>query len=119
MNQEIITQLDNATKRHDLPVFHPGDRVRVSVTIREAGKERTQMFEGDVIRIRGSNAGRTFTVRKISNGVGVERTFPVESPNVTALEVIRENKVRRAKLYFLRDLRGKAARLKERDRRSH
>jgi large subunit ribosomal protein L19 len=98
--------------RRDLPPFRPGDTVRVHVRVREGDKERTQVFEGVVIRRRGAGASATFTVRKISYGVGVERVFPVESPTVQKIEIKSRGHVRRARLYYLRDLRGKKARLR-------
>ena len=100
--------------RTDLPGFRPGDTIRVNVRVREKDKERIQAFQGEVIGLSGSGIGRTFTVRKISHRVGVERVFPLHSPVVESVEVVRCGKVRRAKLYFLRNLKGKAARLKER-----
>lgn len=101
--------------RTDLPNFNSGDRIRVHVRVIEGDKERVQPFEGNVIAIRGSDAGKTFTVRKISGGVGVERIFPFNSPKITKIEVIREGKVRRAKLFYLRNLSGKAARIKDKN----
>jgi large subunit ribosomal protein L19 len=98
--------------RQDLPPFRPGDTVRVHVRIREGEKERIQVFEGVVTRRRRGGASATFTVRKISYGVGVERIFPVESPSVTRVEIRSRGHVRRSRLYFLRDLRGKKARLR-------
>lgn len=92
--------------------FKPGDRVKVHVRVIEGDKERIQPFEGDVISVRGSGLSKTFTVRKISSGVGVERIFPVNSPKISKLELIKEGNVRRAKLYYLRNLSGKAARIK-------
>jgi large subunit ribosomal protein L19 len=103
--------------RTDIPEFRPGDTLRVHVKVREGQRERIQVFEGIVIRRRGSGISETYTVRKISYGVGVERTFPLHSPNVEKIEVVRRGRVRRAKLYYLRGLSGKAARIKEiRDR---
>ncbi len=99
--------------RDDLPRFGPGDTVSVHVKVREGDKERIQVFEGVVIKRRGAGINKTFTVRKISNGVGVERIFPLNSPNIKKVEKIRTGKVRRAKLYYLRDLTGKAARIEE------
>ncbi|MBI4301288.1 MAG: 50S ribosomal protein L19 [Chloroflexi bacterium] len=95
---------------------NPGDTVRVSVKVKEADRERTQIFEGVVIRVRGGIAGGNFTVRRISYGVGVERTFFFASPNLERLEVLRQGRVRRAKLYYLRGLTGRAARIKEKVR---
>jgi len=100
------------TPRHDLPPFRPGDTVRVHVNIREGDKERIQVFEGVVTRRRGAGAGASFTVRKISYGVGVERIFPVASPAVRKIEIKSRGHVRRARLYYLRELRGKKARLR-------
>lgn len=102
--------------RKDLPKFKAGDRVRVHVRVIEGDKERIQPFEGDVIAIKGKGIGRTFTVRKISSGVGVERIFPFNSTRIAKIDVIREGKVRRAKLYYLRNLSGKAARIKSKSR---
>lgn len=109
----IIAEITKDQLRSDLPTFRPGDTVRVHVKIVEGTRERIQMFEGVVIKRRGGGISETFTVRKISYGVGVERTFPVHTPKIANLEVIRRGKVRRAKLYYLRNLRGKAARIKE------
>ncbi len=100
--------------RGDLPPFAPGDTVRVSVKVREGEKERLQAFEGVVLRRRSAGLGSTFTVRKISYGVGVERTFPLHSPTIERIERLRPGRVRRAKLYYLRERRGKAARIRER-----
>ncbi|SIS91075.1 50S ribosomal protein L19 [Alicyclobacillus vulcanalis] len=99
--------------RKDIPDFRPGDTVRVHVKVREGGRERIQVFEGVVIRRRGGGISETYTVRKVSYGVGVERTFPVHSPKVDKIEVVRRGKVRRAKLHYLRGLSGKAARIAE------
>ena len=112
--QNIITEITKEQLRTDLPEFRPGDTVRVHVKVVEGTRERIQMYEGVVIKRRGGGISETFTVRKISYGVGVERTFPVHTPKIAKLEVIRRGKVRRAKLYYLRELRGKAARIKER-----
>ena len=109
----IITEITKAQLRSDLPSFRPGDTVKVHVKVVEGTRERIQLFEGVVIKRRGGGISETFTVRKISNGVGVERTFPVHTPKIAKLEVVRKGKVRRAKLYYLRNLRGKAARIKE------
>jgi large subunit ribosomal protein L19 len=100
--------------RSDLPAFRPGDTLRVHVKVREGSRERIQVFEGVVIKRRGTGISKTFTVRKISYGVGVERAFPLHSPKLDKIEVVRRGRVRRAKLYYLRNLRGKAARIKER-----
>jgi large subunit ribosomal protein L19 len=99
--------------RKDVPIFRPGDSLKVHVKVVEGSRERVQLFEGVVIKRRGGGISETFTVRKISYGVGVERTFPVHSPRIERIEVARRGKVRRAKLYYLRELRGKAARIKE------
>ncbi len=99
--------------RTDHPNFKSGDRVRVHVRVIEGEKERIQIFEGNVISIRGGGISKTFTVRKISSGVGVERVFPFSSPKIAKVEIIREGKVRRAKLFYLRNLSGKAARIKD------
>ncbi len=96
----------------DIPSFNPGDHVKIHVRVIEGDKERIQPFEGDVIGIRGHGVNKTFTVRKISSGVGVERIFPLYSPKIAKIEVIKEGNVRRAKLYYLRNLSGKAARIK-------
>ena len=109
----IITEITKEQLRSDLPAFRPGDTVRLHVKVVEGTRERIQLFEGVVIKRRCGFISETFTVRKISYGVGVERTFPVHTPKITKLEVIRRGKVRRAKLYYLRNLRGKAARIKE------
>ncbi|MGN7478621.1 50S ribosomal protein L19 [Solibacillus silvestris] len=109
----IITEITKDQLRSDLPSFKPGDTVKVHVKIVEGTRERIQLFEGVVIKRRGGGISETFTVRKISYGVGVERTFPVHTPKIAKLEVVRKGKVRRAKLYYLRNLRGKAARIKE------
>ena len=103
--------IEKDTLRRDLPPFRVGDTVRVHVRVREGDKERIQMFEGVCIRRNGGGVGESFTVRKISNGVGVERVFPVQSPLVTKLEIKARGFVRRARLYYLRDLTGKKARL--------
>ncbi|HVO74832.1 MAG TPA: 50S ribosomal protein L19 [Ignavibacteriaceae bacterium] len=99
-------------KRTDLPQFSPGDHIRVHVRVIEGDKERIQPFEGDVISIRGAGLNKTFTVRKISSGVGVERIFPLNSPKIAKIDLVKQGNVRRAKLYYLRNLSGKAARIK-------
>ena len=109
----LIEEITKEQLRTDLPDFRPGDTVRVHARIVEGERERIQLFEGVVIKRRGQGISEMYTVRKISNGVGVERTFPVHSPRVAKLEVTRQGRVRRAKLYYLRNLRGKAARIKE------
>jgi len=110
--QNIITEITKDQLR-ELPQFRAGDTVRLHVRIVEGTRERVQLFEGIVIKRRGGGISETFTVRKISNGVGVERTFPVHTPKIEKIDVIRRGRVRRAKLYYLRSLRGKAARIKE------
>ncbi len=106
--------IDKQYLRADIPPFRPGDTVRVHVRVVEAGRERVQVFQGVVIRRQGGGLQETFTVRKISFGVGVERTFPVHSPSIAKLEVVSRGKVRRAKLYYLRERRGRKARIRER-----
>ncbi len=105
--------IEKEQMKSEIPEFRPGDTVRVSVRIVEGEKERIQDFEGVVIRIKRGNNRSTFTVRKISYGIGVERIFPFHSPRITGIKVVRRGAVRRAKLYYLRKLRGKAARIKE------
>jgi large subunit ribosomal protein L19 len=105
--------IDRASLRDDVPAFGPGDTLKVHVRVVEGNRERTQLFQGVVIRRQGSGVQETFTVRKVSFGVGVERTFPVHSPIIQKIEVDRRGDVRRAKLYYLRDLRGKKAKIKE------
>jgi large subunit ribosomal protein L19 len=109
----IIEQIENENKRHDVPDFRVGDTVRVHIRIIEGNKERTQLFQGIVIRRRRGTMGASVTVRKISHGVGVEKTFPLCSPRVDKVELVSEGRVRRARLYYLRNLRGKAARIRE------
>ena len=113
-NFGAVAELGNAHKRADLPEFRAGDTVKVHVKVVEGSRARVQIFQGVVIRIHGSGVGRTFTVRKISFGVGVERTFPLHSPIFEEIEIVTRGDVRRAKLYYLRNLRGKAAKIKER-----
>jgi large subunit ribosomal protein L19 len=108
-----LDSLDAASLRSDIPAFRPGDRVKVHVRVVEGNRTRVQVFDGVVIRRQGGGARETFTVRKVSYGVGVERTFPVHTPVLDKIEVITRGDVRRAKLYYLRDLRGKAAKIKE------
>lgn len=110
----IIDKIDAEQRRDDIPDFRPGDTLDVHVKVIEGTTERTQLFKGFVLRRQGSGIRETFTVRKVSFGIGVERTFPVHSPNIDKIEVVRKGDVRRAKLYYMRDLRGKAARIKER-----
>jgi large subunit ribosomal protein L19 len=106
----------NYQENPNMANFAPGDRVRVSAKVVEGDRERIQVFEGDVIRVRQGGPASTFTVRKISSGIGVERTFLRASPRVDKVEVVRQGKVRRARLYYLRELRGRAARIKEKSR---
>jgi large subunit ribosomal protein L19 len=110
----VLAELGNNIKRDDIPDFRAGDTVKVHVKVVEGNRSRIQVFQGVVIRVHGSGVGRTFTVRKVSFGVGVERTFPVHSPIFETLEVVTRGDVRRAKLYYLRNLRGKKAKIKER-----
>jgi large subunit ribosomal protein L19 len=111
---ETIKQIEREMMRLDLPDFSPGDTVKVHVKIKEGEKERIQVFQGVVISKRKGTTNATFTVRKVSYGVGVERIFPLHSPAIDKIELITRGKVRRAKIYYLRKLRGKAARIKER-----
>jgi large subunit ribosomal protein L19 len=110
----VLQAVESKHLRTGLPEFRPGDTLRVQVKVVEGEKERLQAFEGICIRRRGGGLSETFTVRKVTYGVGVERTFPLHSPNVDRIEVVRQGVVRRAKLYYLRQLKGKAARIKER-----
>ena len=110
---EIIRSIEKAQLRTDLPTFGIGDTVRVFVKVVEGSRERLQAFEGTVMAKRNGGIRETFTVRRVSYGIGVERTFPLQSPRVDHIEVIRRGKVRRAKLYYLRSLQGKAAKIKE------
>ncbi|MDQ0159113.1 50S ribosomal protein L19 [Alkalibacillus salilacus] len=112
--QQILDQVVQDQLRTDVPEFRAGDSVKVHVKVVEGNRERIQVFEGVVIKRRGGGINESFTVRKISYGVGVERTFPIHSPRVDKIEVSRRGRVRRAKLYYLRNLRGKAARIPER-----
>ncbi|MDO4537518.1 MAG: 50S ribosomal protein L19 [Coriobacteriales bacterium] len=113
MAVDYIGAIEKAQLREDIPQVIVGDNVKVHYRIREGERERIQIFQGDVIRMSGEGARETFTVRKLSFGVGVERTFPIHSPKIAKLEVVRHGQVRRAKLYYLRDRVGKAARLRE------
>ncbi len=110
----VIADLGTAIKRDDVPDFRAGDSIKVHVKVVEGNRSRVQVFQGVVIRVQGAGIGRTFTVRKISFGVGVERTFPLHSPIFETIEVVSRGDVRRAKLYYLRNLRGKKAKIKER-----
>lgn len=114
MDANIKYVEEQLAEKKDFPAFQPGDNVVVSYKIVEGSKERIQDFRGDVIKISGEGATRTFTVRKMSSGVGVERIFPITSPNITDIKILKHGKVRRAKLYYLRGLVGKKARIKER-----
>lgn len=111
---DIIKMIEDEQKRDDLPEFRVGDTIRVNYRIIEGSRERIQAFEGVVIAIQGRSAGQTFRVRRISYGVGVERTFPMHSPRIQSIDLVRRGRVRRAKLYYLRDRVGKSARIKER-----
>ncbi|HOA63495.1 MAG: 50S ribosomal protein L19 [Acholeplasmataceae bacterium] len=113
MSQQLIQSITKEYMKQDIPEFRPGDNVKVHVKIKEGNRERIQVFEGLVIKRRGSGISETFTVRKVSYGVGVERTFPVHSPNIAQIEVVRRGKVRRAKLHYIRKLSTKASRIKE------
>ena len=113
----IIEELRQENVRTDLPRLNPGDTVKVFVRIKEGAKERTQAFEGVIIKKRGSGAGQTITVRRVFQGVGVERVFPVNSPRVEQIKVLKSGLVRRAKLYYLRERTGKATRIKEKTTR--
>ena len=111
---DIVDILEKEQMRTDIPEFKAGDTIRVHARIKEGEKERIQVFEGVVIRKRKGNTGATFTVRKVSYGIGVERIFPLHSPNIDKIEVVTRGRVRRGRIYYLRGLRGKAARIKER-----
>lgn len=111
---DYIRMIEEEQMKKDLPSFRPGDTVRVHVRVVEGSRERIQVFEGVVIKMKGGGLRRTFTVRRVTYGVGVERTFPLHSPRIDKIEVARRGVVRRAKLYYLRELSGKAARIRER-----
>ncbi len=113
---DILKKIELENMRMDLPKFRSGDTVKVHLRIVEGEKERVQMFQGNVIRIQRGTTGATFTVRKVSDGVGVERIFPLHSPFIERVEVIGLGRVRRSRLYYLRELKGKAARIKPRNR---
>ena len=115
MQNAVLTKYIQKNKRADLPQFRPGDTIRVHVKIKEGDKERVQAFEGTVIARHNTGLGETVTVRKVSFGQGVERIFPVHAKVIDHIDVVRTGRVRRAKLYYLRDLKGKAARLRERE----
>ena len=110
---QTLDSIDAASLRSDVPEFRPGDTVKVHVRVREGNRERIQVFQGAVIRRQGGGVRETFTVRKVSFGVGVERTFPVHTPIIDHVELVTRGDVRRAKLYYLRELRGKKAKIKE------
>ena len=109
----IIETLENEQMRADIPDFKPGDTIRVHARIKEGEKERIQVFQGFVLRKRKGKTGATFTVRKVSYGIGVERVFPLHSPNIDKVELVSRGRVRRGRIYYMRKLRGKAARIKE------
>ena len=109
----IIAEIEKEYMKQDVPQFNVGDTVRVSVKVKEGNRERIQVFEGIVIAKKNGSVRETFTVRRISFGVGVERSFPLHSPRITAIDVVKHGRVRRAKLYYLRNLSGKAAKIKE------
>lgn len=113
MSQQLIQAITQEYMKTDVPQFRPGDNVKVHLRIKEGERERIQLFEGLVIARRGGGVSETFTVRKVSYGVGVERTFPIHSPFIERIEVVRRGKVRRAKLFYIRNLSAKAARIKE------
>jgi large subunit ribosomal protein L19 len=114
---DIVQEIKNEQLRDGLPEFDPGDTLRVNVRIREGEKERLQAFEGVCIGRQGGGASETFTVRKISSGIGVERVFPLHSPMLESIKVVRRGRVRRAKLYYLRGRKGKGARIREKQQR--
>ena len=109
----VLEMLEKEQMRTDIPDFKPGDTVKVHARIKEGEKERIQVFQGVVIRRRKGTTGATFTVRKVSYGIGVERIFPLHSPNIDRIEIVTRGRVRRGRLFYLRNLRGKAARIKE------
>lgn len=111
--KDYIAEIENAQKKEQLPEFGVGDTVKVSTKIIEGTRERIQVFEGTVIKVQGTGLRKTFTVRKLASGVGVEKTWPLHSPNVADVKVVRYGKVRRAKLFYLRERTGKATRVKE------
>jgi len=109
---DLVSIVDKENERNEFPDFGPGDTIRVHTKVVEAHKERIQIFEGTVLQIRGSGPGKTFTVRKVTGGIGVERIFPYHSPSVVKVEIVRRGKTRRAKLFYLRSKKGKAAQVK-------
>ena len=113
MNLNLVNEITKEQMKDDLPNLAPGQTVRVDVKIKEGDKSRIQAYEGTVVKVQGSGIGKTFTVRKISSGVGVERTFPIHSPVIDKITIVRRGKVRRARLFYLRNRSGKSAKLKE------
>ena len=113
MAKKVEHKAKKIEERQELPEFHPGDTIKVFAKFREGEKERVQPFQGTVIQLKGAGESKTFTVRKVTRGIGVERIFPIASPNIIKVEVKKHGKVRRAKLYYLRGLEGKASRIKE------
>lgn len=113
MRNKLLELVDSMQVRNDLPDFRVGENVKVHVRIKEGNKERIQIFEGLVTAIKNEGVSKSFTVRKISYGIGVERTFPVNSPTISRVEIVRSNKIRRSKLYYMRERQGKSARLVE------
>jgi large subunit ribosomal protein L19 len=116
MRQALLAEIEKKSLREQKVVFSPGDTIRVHVKIKEGDKERVQAFQGVVIQRRGGGVGATFTVRRVTAGIGVERIFPLHSPNLSKVELVRRGKVRRAKLFYQRRLTGKSARIKELER---
>ncbi len=114
MSQNLISEITKDYLKSNLPDFRPGDRVRVSVRIKEGDRERIQVFEGLVIKRQGSGVSESFTVRKVSFGIGIERSFPVHSPSIAKIDIVRKGKVRRAKLHYIRGRSAKQSRIKER-----
>ncbi|MGL6024113.1 MAG: 50S ribosomal protein L19 [Cetobacterium sp.] len=113
MKEKLIQLVEQNYLRNDIPTFKAGDSINLYYKVKEGEKERIQLFEGVVIRVNGGGIGKTFTVRKVSNGIGIERIIPVNSPMIEKIEVVKIGKVRRSKLYYLRELSGKKARIKE------
>ncbi|MBQ2509231.1 MAG: 50S ribosomal protein L19 [Erysipelotrichaceae bacterium] len=113
MNLELVNEITKEQMKNDIPDLRPGQTVRVDVKIKEGDKSRIQAYEGIVIKVQGSGIGKSFTVRKVSSGVGVERTFPVHSPIIDKITIVRKGKVRRARLFYLRNRSGKSAKIKE------
>ncbi|MGD8629046.1 MAG: 50S ribosomal protein L19 [bacterium] len=109
---DLVGGVEKGYENNEFPEFRPGDTVKVHIRVVEGQKERIQIFQGTIIKMRGTGTGKTFTVRKLSGGLGVERVFPYHSPSITKVEVVKRGKVRRAKLYYLRDRKGKAAQVK-------